>query len=43
MGKLDWMDVSDLSFNSLLLLEKMQVDYLDKLDIPEGDRRLKFS
>ena len=37
MSKLGWMDVSDLSFNSLLLLEKMQVDYLDKLDIPEED------
>jgi len=37
LGKLNWMDVSDLSFNALLLLEKMQLDYLDKLDFPEKD------
>ncbi len=37
MGKLDWMDVSDLSFNALLLLEKMHLDYLPKMDIPREE------
>jgi len=37
LGKLGWMDVKSLSFNSLLLLEKMQINYLDRLNIPEED------
>jgi len=37
LGKLDWMDVSDLSFNALLLLEKMQLDYLPKMEIPRKE------
>ena len=37
MGKLGWMDVKSLSFNSLLLLEKMQINYLDRLNIAEED------
>ncbi len=37
LGNLDWIDVSGLSFNTMLLLEKMQLDYLPKMEIPRKE------
>lgn len=43
MTKLGWMNVSDLSFNSLLLLEKIQISWLDRMNISQEDLAIAFS